>query len=737
MKKNKQNKKQSGRHPAVRFRNARPQKNLKRASKDTPTRFAENAIIRAMAQGGPYTAQELFVQTGMRDKDEFYTTLRWLKEQGRITTDEEKKLHRVPSPDECEAVIVSLSRGFAFARPENGGEDVFIHGSRLNGAMLGDRVLLCDLHDEERGPSGAVAQVLENGPCRVTGTVVREEGFGGLSLLPDSAIRFAVPINPRDLRGAREGDKVLANLITDYRGELQRAEVISVFGSGQSARVCADAVIAQHEIPHVFPEDVLQEGEAAGRRTITDEDCRGRLDLRKKTIFTIDGPDAKDLDDAISVSKTRRGYTLGVHIADVSHYVREHTALDAEAMRRGTSVYFADRVIPMLPEAISNGVCSLNAGTDKLAFSAFIDLDEHGNIVDYTFRKTILRSKVRGVYGEVNRIFDGTADAELRRKYAPVRRALSTARELFHILKEGAVRRGTMELDSAESYFVLDEKGVCVDIRPRQRGEAEEMIEQFMVTANQAAAMLAERENLPFVYRIHGNPAPERVETLCELLDSIGVSCTEIKKPNPTTADFAAVRERVRGTNYDEIVSTQLLRTMDKARYSTEPLGHFGLALSDYCHFTSPIRRYPDTSIHRILTAWCEKKPVSQIQQLYREFSQESAQLSSKNEVRAMTAERDAEDCYMAEYAVQHLGEEHDGIVSGVTQRGVFVRLPNNLEGFVPVASFQKARYEFDGALSQYDTVTGSRLTIGSPLRICIASSQVATGKIDFMPVES
>lgn len=716
-----------------RVKAARDEKRTKKMKTGRATKYAENCILRAMQQGET-TARDLFVLTGLHDKDEFYDTLRAMRDENRIVWDADGMVRHAEVNSDCIATIVSLSRGFAFARPENGGEDVFIHGSQLYGATLGDKVALAGVRMENRGPSGRVARVLEPGSCRVTGTILYE--YGEYSLQPDAAIRFAVPVWPKDLHGAKDGDKVLADLVTDKRGELRNAVVSVVFGSGESARVCADAVIAQHEIPHVFPEEVLREAEAIGRREITEEDTRGRLDLRKKTIFTIDGPDAKDLDDAISVSKTARGYTLGVHIADVSHYVRENTALDAEAYRRSTSVYFADRVIPMLPEAISNGVCSLNAGEDKLAFSALIELDIQGNILDYTFRKTIIRSKVRGVYGEVNAILSGSADKALKEKYAPVRRALSTARELFRILKNGAAQRGNMELESSESYFVLNEEGVCVDIRPRTSGEAEEMIEQFMVTANRAAAMLAKKENLPFVYRIHGEPSPERIETLCELLDSLGISCGELKKGAPKTADFAAVRERVAGTPYDVIVSTQLLRTMEKARYSPEPLGHFGLALEDYCHFTSPIRRYPDTSIHRVLTAVCGKKPREQIVREYLAFVQRSADQSSKNEIRAMTAEREAEDCYMAEYAARHIGEVHEGIVSGVTGRGVFVRLQNSLEGFVPVDSFVRSRFEFDGIMTQYDALTGRKLTIGSPLTVIIASSRVATGKIDFSPLE-
>ncbi len=631
------------------------------------------------------------------------------------------------------AVIVSLSKGFAFARPEDGGEDLFIHADHLKSAFIGDTVVLNHLERSGKGLSADVEQITERASRLLTGTLV--EGEEGLEFAPDDAIRYNLPLSRKSLPHLRPHVKAQAEIQQIPGTDRLTARVIKVYGNSDSAKICADAIIDQNGIRTEFPEEVLAEAEKIRKAKITEKDRKGRLDLRGLGICTIDGPDAKDLDDAISVSRTRLGYRLGVHIADVSHYVKAGSAIDLEARERGTSVYFADRVIPMLPEALSNGVCSLNAGEDKLTFSAIIELDKQGTILSFRFRKSIINSKVRGVYGEVNQLFNGTADKALRKKYSPVIRSLHAARELAEILKARAKRSGTVELDSTESRFVLDGQGVCVDVQPRESGEAEQMIEQLMITANQAAAQLAKRANLPFVYRIHEQPAPDRVESLADLVGALGLNPVSLRhSASVKTADFAAIMEQAEGTPAQKVISHQLLRTMAKARYDTQPVGHFGLALEDYCHFTSPIRRYPDTAIHRILSAYLAKD--KQIAAHYTEFAREAASNSSKCEVRAMAAERSAEDCYMAEYMRQHIGEEATGVISGVTMRGVFVELPNTVEGFVPITSFEGAHFEFDGMITQYDATTGRKLTIGQPLRVKAVAADVASGRIDFLPVE-
>lgn len=699
---------------------------------DTPLNRMEETILATMRSEEihDWSARQLLKKAGVLDKLAFYDALRSLKDRRMILLDREHNAKLIPVGEDVEATLVSLSKNFGFARPDGGGDDIFIHGSALQGALVGDKIIVGDIRKDDRGPSGRVRRIVEHKPAQTTGTVsITDEG---IEFIPDNAIRYNLRMRERDLNGAKNGDKVMASLEQDYRGDWAYASVKKVFGSGRTARVCADAIVEQYGIPHVFPQEVLDEAERVGNEPIGDEEYAKRLDLRGEPIFTIDSKDAKDLDDAISVKRTDFGYTLGVHIADVSHYVKESSAIDEEAINRGTSVYFADRVIPMLPEVLSNGACSLNAGTDKLAFSALIELDKEGHITKYDFKKTIINSKVRGVYSEVNEILDGTASEEILNKYAPVMESLMSAKELADILKANSAARGTMELDSGESKFILDENGICIDIMPRVSGEAEQLIEQMMVTANIAAAKFSLDHKLPFLYRVHGTPDPKRVEELVTLLQLVGVPCKEIVKPNPETQDFAAILDRVRGLPCETLVSQRLLRTMEKARYSTEETGHFGLALSDYSHYTSPIRRYPDTSIHRVLSAFVEGMPAEEVRRRYAQFCETSATESSRNEIRALIAERDAEDCYMAEYMSQHIGEHFEGTVSGVTMRGVFVRLENSVEGFVSLDAFEGEDFVYDGLITQRSPKR--ELTIGTPLPIIVASAYVATGKVDFVP---
>lgn len=726
----KQYNKGNDRNKGFQGRNGRSDR--RRDIRDTPLNRMEETILATMRSEEihDWSARQLLKKAGVLDKLAFYDALRSLKDRRMILLDREHNAKLIPVGEDVEATLVSLSKNFGFARPDSGGDDIFIHGSALQGALVGDKIIVGDIRKDDRGPSGRVRRIVEHKPAQTTGTVsITDEG---IEFIPDNAIRYNLRMRERDLNGAKNGDKVMASLEQDYRGDWAYASVKKVFGSGRTARVCADAIVEQYGIPHVFPQEVLDEAERVGNEPISDEEYAKRLDLRGEPIFTIDSKDAKDLDDAISVKRTDFGYTLGVHIADVSHYVKEGSAIDEEAINRGTSVYFADRVIPMLPEVLSNGACSLNAGTDKLAFSALIELDKEGHITKYDFKKTIINSKVRGVYSEVNEILDGTASEEILNKYAPVMESLMLAKELADILKANSAARGTMELDSGESKFILDENGICIDIMPRVSGEAEQLIEQMMVTANIAAAKFSLDHKLPFLYRVHGTPDPKRVEELVTLLQLVGVPCKEIVKPNPETQDFAAILDRVRGLPCETLVSQRLLRTMEKARYSTEETGHFGLALSDYSHYTSPIRRYPDTSIHRVLSAFVEGMPAEEVRRRYAQFCETSATESSRNEIRALIAERDAEDCYMAEYMSQHIGEHFEGTVSGVTMRGVFVRLENSVEGFVSLDAFEGEDFVYDGLITQRSPKR--ELTIGTPLPIIVASAYVATGKVDFVP---
>lgn len=666
------------------------------------------------------------------NKKEYYKALDDLKRQGKISVSRSHRVRRVKEKSTVDATIVSLSKGFAFAKPDNGGEDIFIHADRLKHAFIHDKVRLFRVRQSPKGPSAEVDSIAEKSNRVITGTLNRSgETF---EMIPDDAIRYPIRVVKKAPRTGRNGDKVQAKISRkDHSNELE-AEIVKVYGKSSSAKICADAILDQYGIRTRFEKETLKEAKSSASKAITEEDLKGRLDLRKLSICTIDGASAKDLDDAISVSKTKKGYRLGVHIADVSHYVKEGGALDQEAFERATSVYFADRVVPMLPEELSNGVCSLNAGEDKLAFSAIIEVSDEGEIQSYRFRKSVIRSRVRGVYSEVNQLFSGKADRDLKKKYFPVIRSLHMAQKLADLLKKRSGENGSFDIESTESEFTLNDKGICVDIKPRKSGEAEQMIEQLMITANQAAAKLAKSKQIPFVYRVHEQPDPERVQSLIQLVDALGLNSRTLKKKGDlSAADFADVLDQAAGKPVQKIVSHQLLRTMAKARYDAQPIGHFGLALEDYCHFTSPIRRYPDLAIHRILTAMLAEKNKGKLSR-YQDFAVNAAKTSSHAEIRAMAAERDAEDCYMAEYISHHIGEVYDGVISGVTQRGIFVELANTVEGFVPIDKFEDANYQFDGMITQVDRNSGNKLTIGQPIRIQVAAADIAGGRIDFLP---
>lgn len=626
------------------------------------------------------------------------------------------------------AQLVSQSARFSFARPQNGGADIFIPDEQLHGAMLGDLVFVGALADSSRGPSGVVARILTAGSHCFTGRTVLSERHD-LLFECDAALRFAVPL--RGAEGISAGEKVRAHLQYNAAGRMY-ATLLQTYGNASSARVCADAVLDAHNIPTAFPQDALRAAAKLANANITDEELAKRLDLRDEPVFTIDGADAKDLDDAISVHRKKDGWLLGVHIADVSHYVPANSAIDCEARRRGTSVYFADRVVPMLPEALCNGVCSLNPNGDKLAFSALIRLDTSGNILSYDFRKTVIRSKVRGVYEEVNRLFDGTADHALKEKYAPVRASLREARRLAAVLRQNAYDRGYMLLDSVESRYIISENGLCTGMCARQSGEAEQLIEQLMITANRAAALLARTHKLPFVYRVHEEPSADRLLNLRETVTRLGLPA-DMLTPGVTPKALSALLEAARNTKYSRVISFLLLRTMAKARYDTEPLGHYGLALDDYCHFTSPIRRYADTAVHRILSDYVNGEPLSTVRRRYAVFADEAAALASDTEVRAMTAERDTEDCYTAECMQTHLGDRFVGTVSGVTEWGLYVQLENTAEGFV-AAALLPPELRYDGALAYRDRQT--ELTVGDTIDVRVTRADVAAGQVDFEPAD-
>ena len=628
--------------------------------------------------------------------------------------------------------VVKLGKNFAFVMLEDGTSDIFIPGRFTKGAMPGDDVLVEKFEHPrvEGSDEGAILAILTE-KNDLVGTVRRVEGR--LRFVPDDCPAITMPLARDCEGGAKDGDKVAVEILNrGNRQEDHRVGVAMRFGSSDEAKRCAKALLYAKDIRTRFPDKVRDEAKKFEGAEVSEKDCEGRMDLRALPIFTIDSAETKDIDDAISLTRTSDGgFELGVHIADVSNYVKPGTELDNEAFSRATSVYYADQVVPMLPKALSNGICSLNENELRLAFSCLMRLDKEGNLTDYRFVKSIIRSRVKGVYSEINALLAGTADAEIKAKYADVIDQLPAMKELYGHRARLRKERGCMDIESGEVKLILDENGRCIDVKKRTSGESESMIEEFMLLANQCAAHFARVKQIPFVYRVHEEPNAEKLERLHALLQACGIN-DHFAKDVPAPKELSAILEGVRGTPYEQIINTGMLRCMSKALYEEKPKGHYGLVLKDYAHFTSPIRRYPDLAIHRIMTDMLKGTEKETMILRYTDFAERASKQSSEREVIAMQIERKAEDCYKAEYARRHLGECYEGTISGVTQRGLFIELDNGVEGFVPASSLTPSGTSLTEGVRLTDPASGKTWSLGDKMMITIVRADVNLGKIDF-----
>ena len=628
--------------------------------------------------------------------------------------------------------VVKLGKNFAFVMLEDGTSDIFIPGRFTKGAMPGDEVLVEKFEHPrmEGSDEGTILAVLTE-KNDLVGTVRRVEGR--LRFVPDDCPAITMPLARDCEGGAKDGDKVAVEILNrGNRQEDHRVGVAMRFGSSDEAKRCAKALLYAKDIRTRFPDKVRDEAKKFEGAEVSEKDCEGRMDLRALPIFTIDSAETKDIDDAISLTRTSDGgFELGVHIADVSNYVKPGTELDNEAFSRATSVYYADQVVPMLPKALSNGICSLNENELRLAFSCLMRLDKDGNLTDYRFVKSIIRSRVKGVYAEINALLAGTADAEIKAKYADVIDQLPAMKELYGHRARLRKERGCMDIESGEVKLILDENGRCIDVKKRTSGESESMIEEFMLLANQCAAHFARVKQIPFVYRVHEEPNAEKLERLHALLQACGIN-DHFAKEVPTPKELSAILEGVRGGPYEQIINTGMLRCMSKALYEEKPKGHYGLVLQDYAHFTSPIRRYPDLAIHRIMTAQLKGTDKDTMILRYTDFAERASKQASEREVIAMQIERKAEDCYKAEYARRHLGECYEGTISGVTQRGLFIELDNGVEGFVPASSLTPSGTSLTEGVRLTDPASGKSWSLGDKMMITIVRADVNLGKIDF-----
>lgn len=624
--------------------------------------------------------------------------------------------------------ITRLSRTFGFATTDDG-KEYFIPGKCMLGAMPHDRVLIADIPSRSGEPEGEIIDILSFGSNEMTGLIEYTEG--SLYLVPDIAPNTHIVIEKGSVPYS-EGDKVLAEITHRGRRHAEhKVRVVSVFGSSELASSCAESILVLHGVEKFFPEDVLKEAHKIEEGGIQEYSFNNREDLRHLPVFTIDGAESKDLDDAVSVERTEKGWLLGVHIADVSHYVKGNSALDKEALRRGTSIYYADKVIPMLPKELSNGICSLNPNEDRLTMSAFMELDKDGTMLSYRFCKSVIKSRVKGVYTEINSILCGTASDDILAKYDCVAQEIPLIDELADVLIARKKLRHAPEIETTESKLILDDKGICVDVVPRERGKSERIIEEFMLCANEAAAKLAREKNVPFVYRVHEAPPEEKTAVLCETLTKLHIEYPHFTEYKPAHA--SAILESVRDTEKFQAVNMMVLRSMSKAKYSNEPLGHFGLVLDDYAHFTSPIRRYPDLAIHRIITDILAGYDEKWLNKRYGGFAVNASERSSSAELTAVAVERECEDCYKAEYMKKHIGESFTAKISGVTEYGFYAELPNSVEGLVHIRTLPEGEYDYCEPVALTEKFSNVSYELGDTVKVVCASVDVSSGNIDFV----
>lgn len=631
------------------------------------------------------------------------------------------------SNGELTGIYQSSGRGYGFFTPEEGGEDYFVPPRREGGAWDRDVVKLQPDWEEARDGQrkvGAVVSIVERANRTVIGTV-RKEGRQAW-VIPDNKKLPAVLIVGKSGRAA--GGEKAAVQISSFGGrdDVPMGRLTETFGRAGSRQAAVDAALYQYDIYQTFPPDVLAEAEQAPAQAEPGA-AAGRRDLRGETVITIDGVSAKDLDDAVSLTRDGEGrWVLGVHIADVSHYVTDGSALDREAWERGTSVYFADRVIPMLPPELSNGICSLNPHVDRLTLSCFMTMTEDGAVVRHEITKSVICSAERMTYADCNVLLED-GDPGLTERYKHIVPMLKDMAALADKLKKQRRLRGSLDIESSEAVILCDEEGKPVGMELRRQGRAESLIEEFMLIANETVASHLNRLGKPAVYRVHEKPSEDKTERLRTMLAPFGL---ELRQADHFS--LQKVLDAVKGKPEESAVNAILLRSLMKARYDGENLGHFGLAARYYCHFTSPIRRYPDLMVHRILTALLDGKLHGSAEKKLAGAAGRAAVQSSQRELAAQSAEREIEKFYMAEFMQGHVGETFSGTVSGVTRFGLFVLLPFGVEGMVSVENLPGDGYDYDEHRMTLTGRGGTVFSFAMPLEVVCTAADPGSGQIDF-----
>lgn len=664
-----------------------------------------------------------------------------LVDDGEVVLTERHKYAVTEKTNIIKGKFIGNSKGFGFVEPEDKEcEDLFIPERKVNGAVHGDVVLakIVNSSDFRRtrhsgdNKEGEVIKIIKRTTSNVVG-VFSLIGGGGVVIPDDRRITDQVFILLDKTGGARTNNKVVVKM-TAYpsRNTMAIGEVIEVLGDINDLGVDTLSIIRSYGLTEVFPEEVIKEANEVAKEP-TEEDIKGRRDFRQELTITIDGEDARDFDDAISLSRDKDDFLLKVHIADVSHYVKQGSVIDVEAFRRATSVYFPDMVLPMLPESLSNGVCSLNPNVDRLTLSVVTRFDKFGNIKDYEIANGVINSNYRMTYTKVAKIFEG--NKELSKEYKELVPMLNEMKSLAELLMARRHDKGELDFDLPEVQIDMDENNKIKDIYRKPRTMADRLIEQFMVVTNEVVARYARDMELPFVYRVHETPTPEKMHTFNDFVKGIGLNLT-IPEQDVEPRDVQKVLTAVKGQSMQIVINSLLLRSMQKAKYYERPLGHFGLALKDYCHFTSPIRRYPDLTIHRIIKLIIDGKMDSRLYEFYEAFVSDSSVQSSDRERLADEAERAVDDLKKCEYMSKRIGEVYKGFISGITENGFFVQLENTIEGYVSIDTLPQDHYYSDETKM---AIIGKnyKYRLGQQVEIQVFRTDLVTRKIDFVTTDS
>ena len=634
----------------------------------------------------------ILMQVPKRDRAELTRVMDALVEDGKVELTKKGKYIKSEKKYET-GVFTSHPKGFGFVTIEGMDEDIFIPAEQVNGAMHMDTVqLVISPTTGGKRREGTITKILSHGMNEVVGTYEDNKTFG-----------FVVPDNPKIAKdifipkersmGAVTGHKVIV-AITDYGkgGKKPEGKVTEIIGHINDPGVDIMSLVKAYNIPVEFSQKIMRQVENVSNE-VSEADMAGRLDLRDWQMVTIDGEDAKDLDDAVSLTKEGDLYRLGVHIADVSNYVQEHSALDVEAEDRGTSVYLVDRVIPMLPHKLSNGICSLNAGENRLALSCIMMIDEKGKVVDHKIAETVIKVDRRMSYTSVKKILADQDEAE-RAEYKELVPMFEMMEHVAAILRKKRMKRGSIDFDFPETKIILDKNGRPVDIKPYERNVATRMIEDFMLIANETVAQDYFWQEVPFVYRTHENPDEEKIKKLSTFINNFGYTL-HIGSDEVHPKELQKLLSKIEGTEEEPLISRLTLRSMKQAKYTTECTGHFGLATNYYCHFTSPIRRYPDLQIHRIIKDCLRGRMNAKKAEHYEKILPEVAKHASEMERRADEAERETDKLKKVQYMKERLGQEFTGVISGVTSWGFYVELPNTIEGLVHVTALEGDYFQF------------------------------------------